>query len=106
MDLINKGNIHHGYFESSTASQDFHSEYYFIFKILPAVPVFLRKKLTYSVSRKIPYFIKLPIFIYSIIYLGFIHKSPRIKLFFALYMKLMIWILKLKCLPQKYVWKI
>ena len=103
MDLINKGNIHHGYFESSTASQDFHSEYYFILKVLPAVPVFLRKKLTYSVSRKIPYFIKLPIFIYSIIYLGFIHKSPRIKLFFALYMKLMIWILKLKCLPQKYV---
>ena len=103
MDSINKGSCHRGYFESSMASQNFHSEYYFILKVLPAIPIFLRKKLTYSVSRKIPYFIKLPIFIYSILYLGFIHKSPRIKLFFALYTKLMIWILKLKFLPQKYV---
>jgi len=103
MDSINKGRIHHGYFESSTVSQDFHSEYYFILKVLPAVPVFLRKKLTYNVSRKIPYFIKLPIFVYSIFYLAIKHKSPRIKLFFALYLKQMIWLLKLKLFHQKYV---
>jgi len=100
MDLINQGSCHRGYFESSIPSHDFHNQYYFILKVLPALPVFLRKKLTYSLSKKIPYFVKLPIFIYSILYLGFIHKSPRIKLFFALYLKLMIWILKLKIFPK------
>ncbi|MBN1364656.1 MAG: B12-binding domain-containing radical SAM protein [Syntrophaceae bacterium] len=106
MNLIKVGLCHRGYFESSMPTQDFHNQYYFILKVLPAVPVFLRKKLTYNVSKKITYFIKLPIFIYSILYLGFIHKSPRIKLFFALYSKLMIWILKLKFIPHKYVGKI
>jgi anaerobic magnesium-protoporphyrin IX monomethyl ester cyclase len=103
MDLVNNGRDPHSYFETSRASRDFHSEYYFILKVLPAVPVFLRKKLTYNVSRKIPYFIKLPIFVYSIFYLAIKHKSPRIKLFFALYLKQMIWLLKLKLFHQKYV---
>jgi len=106
MDLINHGRNPQSYFDTSQSSKNFHSEYYFILKVLPAVPVFLRKKLTYSVSQKIPYFIKLPIFIYSIFYLALKHRSPRIKLFLALYMKQMIWILKLKLLPPKYVWKI
>ncbi len=103
MDLINHGRNPQSYFDTSQASNNFHSEYYFILKVLPAVPVFLRKKLTYSLSQKIPYFIKLPIFIYSIFFLAIKHRSPRIKLFLALYMKQMIWILKLKLFPQKYV---
>jgi len=103
MDLINRGIEPHSYFEASKESHDFHSEYYFILKVFPAVPVFLRKKLTYSAAKKIPYFIKLPIFIYSIFFLGIKHKSPRIKLFITLYLKQMIWILKLKFFSDKYV---
>ena len=102
MNLINRG-LKHSYFESSLASKDFHSEYYFILKVFPAFPVFLRKKLTYSLSRKIPYPVKLIFFTYSIFYLAYKHKSPRIRLFWALYSKMMIWTLKLKLLPQKYV---
>ena len=102
MNLINRG-LKHSYFESSLTSKDFHSEYYFVFKVFPALPVFLRKKLTYSLSRKIPYPVKLIFFTYSIFYLAYKHKSPRIRLFWALYSKMMIWTLKLKLLPQKYV---
>jgi anaerobic magnesium-protoporphyrin IX monomethyl ester cyclase len=105
MNLIDRG-LKHSYFESSLSSEDFHSEYYFILKVFPAFPVFLRKKLTYSLSRKIPYPIKLIFFTYSIFYLAFKHKSPRIKLFLALYTKMMIWTFKLRFLPQKYVKKI
>jgi len=43
LDLINHGYNPHSYFEMSPASNDFHNEYYFILKVLPAVPVFLRK---------------------------------------------------------------
>ena len=81
MDLVNQGRNSRGYFESSITSKDFQSEYYFIFKVLPALPVFLRKKLTYRVSKKIPYFIKLQFFICSIFYLSFKHNNPRIKVF-------------------------
>jgi anaerobic magnesium-protoporphyrin IX monomethyl ester cyclase len=102
MNLINRG-FKHSYFESSLASEDFHSEYYFILKVFPALPVFLRKKLTYSLSRKIPYPVKLIFFVYSIFYLAYKHKSPRIKLFLTYYTKQMVWILKLKLFPQKYV---
>ncbi|PKN52918.1 MAG: hypothetical protein CVU55_06770 [Deltaproteobacteria bacterium HGW-Deltaproteobacteria-13] len=101
MDLVNHGYNPHGYFESSMASKDFHSEYYFILKVLPSLPVFLRKKLTYSVSKKIPYPVKLPIFVYSIFYLAIKHRSPRIKLFLALYMKQVIWILKSKLFSKQ-----
>jgi len=101
MDLVNHGYNPHGYFESSMASKDFHSEYYFILKVLPSLPVFLRKKLTFSVSKKIPYFLKLPIFVYSIFYLAIKHRSPRIKLFLALYMKQVIWILKSKLFSKQ-----
>ncbi|KQC07678.1 MAG: hypothetical protein APR62_06210 [Smithella sp. SDB] len=94
LDLINHGYNPHSYFEMSPASNDFHNEYYFILKVLPAVPVFLRKKMTYKLVKKIPYFIKLPIFIYSIFYLAVKHRSPRIKLFITLYLKQMMWILK------------
>jgi radical SAM superfamily enzyme YgiQ (UPF0313 family) len=102
MNLINRG-FKHSYFENSLASEDFHSEYYFILKVFPALPVFLRKKLTYSLSRKIPYPVKLIFFTYSIFYLAYKHKSPRIKLFIAYYMKQMSWLLKLKLFPKKYV---
>ncbi|MFA5323591.1 MAG: radical SAM protein [Smithella sp.] len=101
MKLIDRG-LKHSYFESSPAAEDFHNEYYFIMKVLPALPVFLRKKLTYNISRKIPYSIKLIFFVYSIFYLALKHKSPRIKLFLALYMKQIGWILKLKLFPKKY----
>jgi hypothetical protein len=101
IDLINHGRNPHSYFETSPASHDFHNEYYFIFKILPAMPVFLRKKLTYSAAQKIPYFIKLPIFIYAIFYLAIKHRSPRIKLFITLYLKQMMWILKSKFFSEK-----
>ena len=103
MGLINQGCNPHGYFERSMASMDFHSEYYFILKVLPAVPVFLRKKLTYNVARKIPYFIQLPIFIYSIIYLSFKHHNPRISVFAAFYMDQMKNILKAKFFPTRYM---
>ncbi|GAB6267512.1 MAG: hypothetical protein STSR0002_02520 [Smithella sp.] len=103
IDLINHGRNPHSYFETSPVSRDFHDEYYFILKVLPAVPVFLRKKLTYSISQKIPYFIKLPIFIYAIFYLAVKHRSPRIKLFLALYMKQMMWILKSKIFSEKQI---
>ncbi|KUG24589.1 radical sam domain protein [hydrocarbon metagenome] len=101
MDLINHGYNPHSYFEMSPASNDFHNEYYFILKVLPATPVFLRKKMTYSVVRKIPYFIKLPIFIYSIFFLAIKHRSPRIKLFITLYLKQMMWILKSRIFSNK-----
>jgi radical SAM superfamily enzyme YgiQ (UPF0313 family) len=103
MELINHGRNPHSYFENSIESKDFHSEYYFILKVIPALPAFLRKKLTFSVSKKIPYFIKLPFFIYSIFYLSFKHHSPRIKYLTALYMKQIIWILKSKFFSKKYI---
>jgi len=101
MNAINRG-MKHSYFESSLASEDFHNEYYFIFKIFPAVPVFLRKKLTYDLSKKIPYPVKMIFFAFSIFFLALKHRSPRIKLFVTYYLKQMLWILKLKFFPQKY----
>jgi radical SAM superfamily enzyme YgiQ (UPF0313 family) len=101
MDLINHGFNPHSYFESSLASKDYHSEYYFILKVLPALPVFLRKRLTYRVAKKIPYFLKLPIFIYSILYLAFKHHNPRAKILAAAYTNEMIRILKMKYFPKK-----
>jgi anaerobic magnesium-protoporphyrin IX monomethyl ester cyclase len=101
MDLINHGRNPHSYFESSLASKDFHSDYYFILKVLPSLPVFLRKKLTYSVARKIPYFIKLPFFIYSILYLAFKYNNPRAKILAVAYPKTMVRIFKLKFFSKK-----
>jgi anaerobic magnesium-protoporphyrin IX monomethyl ester cyclase len=103
MDLINNGRNPHGYFDRSMASKDFHSEYCFILKVIPSLPLFLRKKLTYNVARRIPYLIKLPIIIYSVFYLEFKHHNPRNKIVKAFYMKQMMSILKLKFLPKKYV---
>ena len=100
LHLINRG-LKHSYFENSPTSEDFHGEYYFMFKVFPALPVFLRKKLTYSLSKKIPYPVKIIIFVYSIFFLAYKHKSPRIRLFLALYTKMMFWTLKLKFLPLK-----
>jgi len=101
LDSIHQGLGTHSYFENSITSKDFHSEYYFIFKVLPALPGFLKKKLTYNVSRKIPYFIKLPFFIYAIFYLAFRHRSPRIKYLTSFYMKQIFWVLKSKIVSQK-----
>jgi hypothetical protein len=67
------------------------------------LPVFLRKKLTYNVAQKIPYFIKLTIEIYSMIYLGFKHNNPRLKLFSGIYIKQIIGILKSRFFSKKYV---
>jgi anaerobic magnesium-protoporphyrin IX monomethyl ester cyclase len=103
MGLINHGRNPNSYFASSQAFKDFHSDYYFILKVLPSLPVFLREKLTYSVAQNIPYFIKLPIFIYSILYLAFKHHNPRAKILAVAYPKTMVWILKLKFFPKKYV---
>jgi anaerobic magnesium-protoporphyrin IX monomethyl ester cyclase len=103
MDLVNHGRNTHGYFESSPESKDFHSEYYFILKVLPSLPVFLRKKLTYSVAKKIPYFLKLPIFIFSIFFLAFKHRSPRIKYFIGFYLTQIFWILKSRFFSKKYI---
>ena len=47
------------------------------------MPIFLRGKLTYSVSKKIPYFIKLPFFIYSIFYPGSKTQKPANKNIFS-----------------------
>jgi len=101
LDLIDKG-MKQSYFESSPSPNDFQSEYYFIFKVLPALPSFLRKKLTYEVAQKIPYFIKLPFFIYSIFFLAFKHHSPRIKYLTTFYLKQIFWIYKSKIFPAKY----
>jgi anaerobic magnesium-protoporphyrin IX monomethyl ester cyclase len=103
MELINHGRNRHSYYESSLAAKDYHSEYYFILKVLPSLPVFLRHKLTYSVSQKIPYFAKLPIFIYSIVYLAFKHHNPRAKFLVVAYPKEMLRILKLKFFSKKYI---
>lgn len=103
MKLINNGHSPRSYFESSLASKNFHSEYYFIFKVLPALPLYMRKKLTCSVSKKIPYFIKLPFFLYSIFYLAFKHNNPRIKYLTTFYIKQIIWILKTRFFPEKYI---
>jgi radical SAM superfamily enzyme YgiQ (UPF0313 family) len=100
MDSINQGSPH-SYFESSLASKDFHSDYYFIFKVLPSLPVFLRKKLTYRAAHKMPYFIKFPIFMYSIFYLGYKHNNIRLKYLTSFYMKQIIWILKSKPFMRK-----
>jgi anaerobic magnesium-protoporphyrin IX monomethyl ester cyclase len=96
MDLINQGKNTDSYFAGALGSKDFHKEYYFIFKILPALPVFLRKKLTYNISKKIPYSIKLLFFMYSILYLDYKYKNPRIKAVISYYTKYSFWILKKK----------
>jgi len=102
IDLINHGCNSHSYFDNKKDSKDFRSEYYFIFKVLPAVPVFLRKKLTYSALKRIPNFIKHPFFIFAIFYLGFKHKSPRITYFLGVYLKQIVWILKSRFFSKKY----
>lgn len=96
MDLIHRGHFVDGYFRGALGSKDFHQEYYFIFKVLPALPVFLRKKLTYSVAHKMPYFVKFPIFMYSIFYLAYKYKNPRIKVLISYYTKNAFRILKKK----------
>ncbi|MBN1470515.1 MAG: B12-binding domain-containing radical SAM protein [Syntrophaceae bacterium] len=101
MKLIDQGNDPNSYFASALGSQDFHQEYYFIFKVLPSLPVFLRKKLTYNVSKKIPYFIKILFYIYSILYLGYKHKSPRIKVVALYFTRYAFTMLKMKCFPKK-----
>jgi radical SAM superfamily enzyme YgiQ (UPF0313 family) len=96
MKLINEGHNPNSYFASALGSKDFHSEYYFIFKVLPALPVFLRKKLTYSAALKMPYFVKFPIFVFCFFYLSVKHKNPRTKYLITFYPKQMLWILKSK----------
>ncbi|NMC96311.1 MAG: radical SAM protein [Deltaproteobacteria bacterium] len=93
MNAIHRG-LKHSYFESAPASKDYHDDYYFIFKVLPALPNFMRTRLTYDVARKIPYFIKLPFFIYSIFYLAIKHNSPRIKYLTSFYIKQTVWMIK------------
>jgi radical SAM superfamily enzyme YgiQ (UPF0313 family) len=92
LDLINHGHKH-SYFESSLGSEDFHSEYYFIFKVLPALPSYLRKRLTLNVARKMPYFIKFPFFIFCIFYLSIKNNNPRIKYLTTFYPRQIFWIL-------------
>jgi radical SAM superfamily enzyme YgiQ (UPF0313 family) len=53
IDLINHGRNPHSYFETSPVSHDFHDEYYFILKVLPAVPAFLRKQLKVLLNRNL-----------------------------------------------------
>jgi hypothetical protein len=53
------------------------------------------------VARTIPYFLKLPFFIYSIFFLAIKHRSPRIKYLTTFYLKQMFWIYRLKIFPQK-----
>lgn len=96
MNLINHAQETDGYFTGALGAKDFHKEYYFIFKVLPALPVFLRKKLTYNISQKIPYSIKLLFFMYSILYLGYKYKNPRINAVISYYTKYAFWILKKK----------
>jgi len=98
---INQG-YKHSYFESSLGSEDFHSEYYFIFKVLPALPVFLRKKLTYDVARKMPYVIKFPFFIFCFFYLSVKHHNIRTMYLTASYSRQMFWLLKSKLLSRTY----
>lgn len=95
MDQIHRGSPH-SYFESSLASKDFHSDYYFIFKVLPALPAFLRKKLTYRVAHKMSNVVKFPIFMYSIFYLAYRHDNIRLKYLTSFYLRQMFWILKSK----------
>jgi len=103
MTLIDQGNDPNSYFASALGSKEFHQEYYFIFKVLPSLPVFLRKKLTYKVSRKIPYFIKVLFYIYSIFYLGYKHKSPRVKVFLIYITRYMFLMLRMKYFPKKWI---
>ena len=103
MKLIDQGYDPNSYFASALGSKDFHSEYYFIFKVLPSLPAFLRKRLTYNVSKKIPYFIKILFYIYSIFYLGYKHRSPRIKVFSLYITRYMFYILITKYFPKKWI---
>lgn len=96
MDLINQGGNPHSYFESSLSSKDFHSEYYFILKVLPALPRCLRKKLTYHVAKKIPHLIKFPLFIALFFLLSFRHDNPRTRFITSFYYEQIIWVLKSK----------
>ncbi len=100
MNLINHAHRTDSYFTGALGAKDFHKEYYFIFKVLPALPVFLRKKLTYNISKKIPYSIKLLFFMYSILYLSYKYKNPRIKAVISYYTKYSFWILKKKFFPK------
>lgn len=101
MKLINEGYHPNSYFASALGAKDFHSEYYFMFKVMPALPHFLRKRLTYNVSKKIPYFIKLIFFTYSIFYLGYKNKSPRIKVIIVYLTRYLYVMLRDKYFPKK-----
>ena len=102
IDLINHGKTPHGYYDSyCLGAQDFHNQYFFIFKVLPSLPAFLRKNLTYKFSQKIPYFIKISIVIYSIIYLTLKHDNPRIKFAVAAYLREIFRVFKLKYFSKK-----
>jgi radical SAM superfamily enzyme YgiQ (UPF0313 family) len=100
MDSIHQG-FRHSYFENGLGAKDFHKEYYFIFKVLPSLPTFLRFKLTYEVSKKIPYFFKILLYAYSILYLYFKHKNIRVTVVLVNYPREMIRILKLKFFSKK-----
>jgi len=101
INLINLGYNNYNYYESCFGAQDFHNQYYLMLKVLPSLPVFLRKKLTYKVSQKIPYFIKVLIYIYSIVYSTFKHDNLRVKFGAAAYLSEMFRILKLKYFSKK-----
>lgn len=98
---INCG-LQHSYFESSPASEDFHREYYFILKTLPALPDGLRKYFTYRFTQKMPYWIKFPFFIFCFFYLSARHHNPRTKYLTTFYPRQMLWILKSGLFPKHY----
>ncbi len=100
LDSIQQG-FRHSYFEDGLGAQDFHKEYYFIFKVLPSLPAFLRPRLTYAVSKKIPYFIKILLYAYSILYLYFKHNNIRVTVVLVNYPREMMRILKLKYFSKK-----
>ncbi|MBN1364655.1 MAG: radical SAM protein [Syntrophaceae bacterium] len=100
IDLINHGKNPHSYYESCLGGQDFHSQYYFIFKVFPSLPVFLRKKFTYKLAQKIPYFMKFIFLGCSFIYLSFKHNNLRTKYLIMLYIKQIFWTLNRKLLKN------
>jgi radical SAM superfamily enzyme YgiQ (UPF0313 family) len=103
INLIDQGYNPNSYFAGALGAQDFHQEYYFIFKVLPALPRFLRKRLTYDVSKRIPYGIKILIYIYSIYFLAIKHKSPRVKAFTLYITRYLFYVLKSKYFPKKLI---
>jgi len=103
IDLVNNGTFPHNYFSCSFAIQDkrFYENYYFIFKVLPATPNFLKKKIDYKFVNRIPGYVKRIFELGATLYLGFKYKNIRVRYILNSYPKHFIRIVKIKCSTKR-----